>query len=194
MSGRTGPHAQELLPDGRKRCSGCGQTLPLDCFARSRTHRTGHQSRCRACDKRRTRRRERLGPAELARIVAARGKPARGAFGRRLRQARVLVGLSTRALSALCGLDESYLRRLEYGERPATRPVVEAVAAVLDARGGLDPTGRLLFYLTAGFSPWPPETVAQLEPLIRAFVTALQPGPPAADAGPPADPVRKERH
>ncbi len=38
------------LPDGHKRCTGCGRVLLFDCFYRSRGKPNGRMARCKECE------------------------------------------------------------------------------------------------------------------------------------------------
>lgn len=38
------------LPEGHKRCTGCGRVLPLDNFYHCRGKRDGHMARCKECE------------------------------------------------------------------------------------------------------------------------------------------------
>lgn len=38
------------LPEGQKRCTGCGRVLVHDCFHRCRGKRDGHMARCKECE------------------------------------------------------------------------------------------------------------------------------------------------
>jgi len=47
---RKGAPKPPPLPDGHKRCTGCGRVLAFDCFHRSRGKRDGHMTRCKQCE------------------------------------------------------------------------------------------------------------------------------------------------
>ncbi len=58
-------------------------------------------------------------------------------IGRRLREVRYWRRKSLRAVAELAGLSESYLSRLERGERPVDRrSTLEALAAALEVAPG----------------------------------------------------------
>jgi transcriptional regulator with XRE-family HTH domain len=111
--------------------------------------------------------------AQAARVAS--WTPPPGSFAALLRQRRQHAGLFGRALGRAAGFDDSFISRLELGERTPTRDTVERLARAL----GLQGHDRAELLVAAGYVPEQGTVVIENGRLIA--VTGLLEAQPARD-------------
>lgn len=98
---------------------------------------------------------------EPVRPASAGGEPMPDDFGPLLRRLRVDAGLSQPRLGRACGLNPTFISRLESGERTPRR---DSLAAIITALG-ISPDQRDRLWWAAGFMP--------ADPLLHKLAGAL---------------------